>query len=182
MRNTPGSWWPLILKYVIQSACFHPVSTYAIFGQMTGRQLSCHLETGHLHWRGWPFDQFRMFQWSPVAINSASYDMAGQALGGAWSQSYNSNDTCQSLQTLPGICLQLLYIKSLMLCLTLNVRGPSYLGLTKSILWLLMPWLLASPEHQQPWYLLCRIGRSLYYSRRKFNYLCHISVEEWHKM
>ena len=25
--------------------------------------------------------------------------------------------------------------------LTLNVRGPSYLGLTKSILWLLMPWL-----------------------------------------
>ena len=26
--------------------------------------------------------------------------------------------------------------------LTLNVRGPSYLGLTTSILWLLMPWLL----------------------------------------
>ena len=38
--------------------------------------------------------------------------------------------------------------------LTLNVRGPSYLGLTRSISWLLMPWLLTSPGHQQPWYWL----------------------------
>ena len=45
--------------------------------------------------------------------------------------------------------------------LTLNVRGPSYLGLTRSILWLLMPWLLTSSGHQQPWYWLCRIGRFL---------------------
>ena len=37
--------------------------------------------------------------------------------------------------------------------LTLNVRGPSYLGSTRSISWLLMPWLLTSPRHQQPWYL-----------------------------
>ena len=42
--------------------------------------------------------------------------------------------------------------------LTLNVRGPSYLGLTRSLSWLLMPWLLTSPGHQQPWYWLCRIG------------------------
>ena len=68
------------------------------------------------------------------------------------------------------------------MALTLNVRGPSYLGLTRSISWLLMPWLLTSPEHQQPWYWLCKIGRSLSYSRRNFNYLCLISVEEWHKM
>ena len=34
--------------------------------------------------------------------------------------------------------------------LTLNVRGPSYIGLTKSISWLLIPWLLMSPGHQQP--------------------------------
>ena len=66
--------------------------------------------------------------------------------------------------------------------LTLYVRGPSYLGLTRSISWLLMPWLLASPGQQQPWYWLCRIGSSLSYSRRNFNYLCLISVEEWHKM
>ena len=53
--------------------------------------------------------------------------------------------------------------------LTLYVQGPSQLGLTRSISWLLMPWLLASPGHQQPWYWLCRISRSLSYSRRNFN-------------
>ena len=39
-------------------------------------------------------------------------------------------------------------------CVNLEVRGTSYLGLTWSISWLLMPWLLASPGHQQPWYWL----------------------------
>ena len=55
------------------------------------------------------------------------------------------------------------------LALTLNVRGPSYLGLTGSISWLLMPWLLTSPGHQQPWYWLCRIGRFLSHLRKDFN-------------
>ena len=63
-----------------------------------------------------------------------------------------------------------------------ELRGPSQLGLTRSISWLLMPLLLESPGHQQPSYRLCRIGRSLSYSRRNFNYLCLVSVEEWHKM
>ena len=44
--------------------------------------------------------------------------------------------------------------------LTLNVRGPSHFGLTRSISWLLMPWLLTSPGHQQPWYWLFQICRS----------------------
>ena len=66
--------------------------------------------------------------------------------------------------------------------LTLNVRGPSYLGLTRSISWLLMPWLLTSPGHQQPWYWLCRIGRFLSYMRKDCNYLRRINVEKWHKM
>ena len=57
---------------------------------------------------------------------------------------------------------------------TLNVRGPSYLGLTRSISWLLMPWLLTSSGHQQPWYWLCRKGRLLSYFRKEFNYLRHI--------
>ena len=61
--------------------------------------------------------------------------------------------------------------------LTLNVRGPSYLGLTRSISWLLMPWLLPSPGHQQPWYWLCRICRSWSYLRKDFKYLCQINVE-----
>ena len=66
--------------------------------------------------------------------------------------------------------------------LTLNVRWPSYLGLTRSISWLLMPWLLTSPGHQQPWYWLCRIGRFLSYLRKDFNYLRRTNVEKWHKM
>ena len=73
-------------------------------------------------------------------------------------------------------------LAKLPLKLTLNVRGPSYLGLTRSISWLLMSWLLASPGHQQPWYWLCRMGRSLSYLRKDFNHLCHINVEEWQKM
>ena len=66
--------------------------------------------------------------------------------------------------------------------LTLNVRGRSYLGLTRSISWLLMPWLLTSPGHQQPWYWLYRICRSFSYLRKCFEYLCQINVEEWPKM
>ena len=54
---------------------------------------------------------------------------------------------------------------------TLHVRGPSYLGLTSSISWLLMPWLLTSPGHQHPWYWLCRIGWSLAYLRKNLKYL-----------
>ena len=52
--------------------------------------------------------------------------------------------------------------------LTLNVRGPGYLGLTRSISWLLMLWLLTSPGHQQPWYWLpvCWICRSWSYLRK----------------
>ena len=68
--------------------------------------------------------------------------------------------------------------------LSLNVRGPSYLGLTRSISWLLMPWLLTSPGHQQPWYWHCRICKSWSYLREDLNYmyLRRINVEKWHKM
>ena len=54
--------------------------------------------------------------------------------------------------------------------LTLNVRGPSYLGLTRSISWLLMPWLLTSPGHQQPWYWLYRMCRSMWRNDIKYKY------------
>ena len=40
--------------------------------------------------------------------------------------------------------------------LNLNVRGPCYLDLIRSISWLLMPWLPAWPGHQQPWYWLSK--------------------------
>ena len=57
------------------------------------------------------------------------------------------------------------------------VRGLSYLGLIRSISWLLATWLLPSPGHQRPWYRLCRIGMSLSYLRNDSNNLCHIDVE-----
>ena len=83
-----------------------------------------------------------------------------------------------SMRTSPHVSSSLLPVA----CLTLNVWGPSYLGLTRSISWLLMPWLLTSPGHQQPWYWLCRIGKFLSYLRNDFNYLRRINVEKWHKM
>ena len=63
------------------------------------------------------------------------------------------------------------------LMLTLNVRGPSYLGLTMSISWLLMPWLLTSPGHQQPWYWLCRICRFWSYLRKDLECMCLFNTE-----
>ena len=65
--------------------------------------------------------------------------------------------------------------------LTLNVRGPSYLSLTRSISWLLMPWLLPSPGNRQPWYWLYRVCRS-FFSLKDFKYLYNSNVEKWHKM
>ena len=62
--------------------------------------------------------------------------------------------------------------------LTLNVwGGPCYLGLTKSISWLLLPWLLTSPGHQQPWSWQCRICRSWSYLKKDYKYLWHINME-----
>ena len=59
--------------------------------------------------------------------------------------------------------------------LTFNVRGQSYLSLIRSVSWLLMPCLLASPGHQQPWYWLCKICKSWSYTRKDFNYVCVIT-------
>ena len=66
--------------------------------------------------------------------------------------------------------------------LTLNVRGPGYFRLTRSVPWLLMSGLLTSSGHQQPWYWLCKIGRFLSYLRKDLNYLRRINVEKWHTM
>ena len=62
-----------------------------------------------------------------------------------------------------------------------NVRGPSYLVLTRPMSWLLLPWLLALPGHQQPWYWVCEIDKSWSYTRTDFNNLWYVNVEEWHK-
>ena len=74
------------------------------------------------------------------------------------------------------------YILWYTLSLTRTMWGLSYLSLTRRISCLLMPWLLALPGHQQPWYWLCKISKSWSYTGKDFNYLWHVSVEEWHKM
>ena len=53
---------------------------------------------------------------------------------------------------------------------------------SRLIPWLLMPWLLGLPGHQQPWYWICRINGSLSSMRKDFNYLCHISIVKLQKM
>ena len=42
-----------------------------------------------------------------------------------------------------------------------NTQCPSYPRLTRSVLWLLMPWLFAWPSHQQLLYSLCKLSLSL---------------------
>ena len=63
-----------------------------------------------------------------------------------------------------------------------SMWGSSDLDLIGSLSWLLMPWLLASPGYQQPWYWLCEIGRSWSFRRKNSNCLCQVHVDEWHKM
>ena len=59
---------------------------------------------------------------------------------------------------------------------------PENFGIPKSIPWLLMPWLLASPSHQQPWCWLCAICIFLSSMRIHYNTIWHVSVEKWNKM
>ena len=47
------------------------------------------------------------------------------------------------------------------LCLKGLTRLVLKLGKTRSKPWLLMPWFLVSPGHQQPWCWICRINGSL---------------------
>ena len=59
------------------------------------------------------------------------------------------------------------WIVSLMIiALTLNVRGPNYLGLSRSI----------------SWYWLCEISKSCSYTKKDFNYLWYVRMEEWQKI
>ena len=54
---------------------------------------------------------------------------------------------------------------------------------TRSIPWLLMPWvILVLPEQQHPQYRLCRINSSLPSTRMDFNNLYHLSVEKSKEM
>ena len=44
-----------------------------------------------------------------------------------------------------------------------------------------MPLRCKEPEHQHPWYWVCRMCKFLSYLRKYFNYLCHVNVEKRHR-
>ena len=108
------------------------------------------------HWHKW------CVAWWHQAITWKNVDLSSKVFCGIIHLTANSQDVLMNL--------------------TFNVGGPSYLSLIRSISWLLMPWHLASPGHQQPWYWLCKIGKSWTYTRKDFNYLWHVSMEEQHKV
>ena len=89
------------------------------------------------------------------------------SLSALWQPSWSRKRTCsQKLEVHAYTCAGIpQHTENI---LTLNVWGPSYFGLTRSISWLLMPWLLTSPGHEQPWYWLYRICRSFSYLRKGF--------------
>ena len=67
--------------------------------------------------------------------------------------------------------------------LTLVVlRLEYYSKRTKSIPWLLMPWLLALPGHEQPWLWNCKINRSLLTMSKYWNHLHRLTIQKWQKM
>ena len=63
---------------------------------------------------------------------------------------------------------------------TLLMLRPEYSGQTRlTTLWLLIPWLLASPGHQQPWYWLCAVWKALSSFGVNFRNMQRFDVEEW---
>ena len=61
--------------------------------------------------------------------------------------------------------------------LILGVLKTAYSGRTRSIPWLLMPWLCTSPGHQWPWYSICGINGSLSSMKKNFKHLSLFGVE-----
>ena len=62
---------------------------------------------------------------------------------------------------------------------TLLLLRPEYSGITRSIPWLLMPWLLLSPGHQQSWYWLCTMWTFLSSLGVNIRNLWHFNVKQW---
>ena len=128
----------ILLTYIIHFSCPNIV-------QNTIMLFSC------------PVQNFKMIKWLSNFSTSLDYTLAIEYDVYIWhvSPRVSCGDSCQI-----WLCFKdqkatfarsntLLTEKLKSEALTLNVRGPSYLGLTRSISWLLMPWLITSPGHQQ---------------------------------
>ena len=66
--------------------------------------------------------------------------------------------------------------------LTVLVPREEYSWRMRSMPWLLMPWLLVSSGHQQPWHQPRRINGFLFSTWKDLNYLHYFSVEQWKLM
>ena len=69
-------------------------------------------------------------------------------------------------------------------CLVPNllVLRLEYIRKFRSTPWLLMPWLLVSPRHQQPWHWLPRMNGSLSFIRKNFQLPLPSLIGRWKKM
>ena len=66
--------------------------------------------------------------------------------------------------------------------LTLLVLRLKYTTRTRSISWLLIPWLLTSPWYHQTWYWPYEMCRPMSSIKKDFHHRYHFSAEEWFKI
>ena len=118
----------------------------------------------------------RLGLWSPYL--SSPVVMADWEIKHFWRQYSNSNTFkvcghCGINFQVNRIMIQIRYV--LFSEWTLLLLGPIFSGQTRSISWLLMPWLLASPSHQHHDldHMQCRYSCLLQVS---FSTICDISV------
>ena len=76
--------------------------------------------------------------------------------------------------THPKRVQNIIFAVSLSVMLILLGPRPEYSRRIKAIKWLMMPWLIASPDYQETWYCLCRINGTLWYTRQGVNHLRHL--------
>ena len=62
--------------------------------------------------------------------------------------------------------------------LVLVLLKPFYSRVTRSIPWLLMPWLFVSTDHEQQWHWICKINFSFSSKRKDFNTISVLRNDE----
>ena len=151
----------------------------------------CHLVTSHDLNQTWP-DTLQLAHYGRVLVPDSK--VHGVNMGPIWVLSAPDGPHVGPMNLAIRGAFSEFYIElvlSLLCCgqycimldhsLSLVMLKSKYSSSTRSMLWLLMPWLLAYPGHQQPWYWLHRVNRLLSSTKRYFNYLQHLSVENCRK-